>query len=600
MASQANISFEYGSEMEEDENGIGSVNSDSDDSLVMDTDTSEPDVPGRLVVSAKTLKKKRNVWSRDVNSNRRKQGKSYVGSQKGADGKRVKVNREARKIRSGCSEENRCRKSKSLRCGEFTEGIRTKIFKSFMKMSDTQRTTYVATSINIKSTPRTNSPAQRTYYLPLDSVNVPVCGKLFVDTLSIAKSSLSDMFRQNKDPTLKSVRTRPTDERDHNLNDFFASVPLMPGHYNRADSDKKYIQRDIETLNDLYVEYENREKAANRKPYQMTKFCEVFKEKNLSLYQPLRDRCGICLSNELDPDDDYADHRQEVEWHNAYLQKIKRGGKSGNSTVLQMDAEKNLILPKSDAKEAVFKLKVNLHNNSYINITTGDSMTYLFDETEANLKASTHCSTTIDFVQNQADKHPGPKTIYLLSDTCASANRNVYLSSALHELALQLNRDIVQVFYVKGHSFMEIDSIHSLIERKVKKPELFSVDQYAEQIKKARRDPIKVFRCEHAWFRDYSKTKFPSIRPKNFKVMDIKEIRYAKNGLITCRITFDPKVNWIPLYKAKSKEDFQITERPKSFLARLPIAKQKYDDVNSILRVIPEEHRDYYRNLPHS
>lgn len=105
MASQANISFEYGSEMEEDENGIGSVNSDSDDSLVMDTDTSEPDVPGRLVVSAKTLKKKRNVWSRDVNSNRRKQGKSYVGSQKGADGKRVKVDREARKIRSGCSEE---------------------------------------------------------------------------------------------------------------------------------------------------------------------------------------------------------------------------------------------------------------------------------------------------------------------------------------------------------------------------------------------------------------------------------------------------------------------------------------------------------------
>ena len=61
------------------------------------------------------------------------------------------------------------------------------------------------------------------------------------------------------------------------------------------------------------------------------------------------------------------------------------------------------------------------------------------------------------------------KDIAIYSDGCGSQNRNVTLSNALSTLARDKGITIAQNYLEKGHTQMECDSVHSVIERK-KKP----------------------------------------------------------------------------------------------------------------------------------
>lgn len=148
------------------------------------------------------------------------------------------------------------------------------------------------------------------------------------------------------------------------------------------------------------------------------------------------------------------------------------------------------------------------------------------------------------------------------------------MSNALQELAVELGRDVEQVFYITGHSFMEKDGVHSLIEQKVKPQQVFSVEEYIELTKSARKNEIETCCCDHTFFKDYTELKFSSIRPKSFKVKDIKLIRYCKDGVVKCKTSYTPAASWIQSYAAEREEDFDKLERPQAFDSRLPITSK--------------------------
>lgn len=591
----ADFSFNIPSDTESETSNAGG-GSDTEEEMSVDEDC-----PQRIVASVVSLKKKRSAWSRDRNAQRRIAGKSYIGK---TDNGHVSVHRPAKCVGSGCGDKSRCRKSNTLKCAEFSNATRTKLLQHYLGLSVTARQTYLATLINNTSRSdviKGTVPDQRTYYLPMRKTKLIVCAKMFQDTFCVSKASISDMFQgKKKDPLSRPVHVKPRDAKDVALDAFFAGIPLMASHYNRKDSSKLYIQRDITTLAQVYERYVETENAEGRDVFKSSKFNESFHQKNLALYVPLKDRCFVCQANEQEPRPEFEKHRKEVKDQKKYVDAIKKRAKEGKCSLLQMDAQANQLLPKSDSKAAVFKLKMNVHNNTFLNLVTGDCSCFLFDETAANLKASTHITTLVNFILLEAHKNPSSNSVYILSDTCAAANRNVYMGSALHELAMEMGCDIEQVYYISGHSFMEIDAVHSLIERKVKKPEIFCMDDYVSLMEKARpSNPITVYDCPHSTFKDFTTTKFASIRPKNFNVANIKSIRYSKDGIVKCRVSYAKEADWIELYRAENEEDFKSTERPQAFSGRLPIGAKKFKDLISMLEIIPTEHRAYYLNLPH-
>lgn len=55
------------------------------------------------------------------------------------------------------------------------------------------------------------------------------------------------------------------------------------------------------------------------------------------------------------------------------------------------------------------------------------------------------------------------------SDACTAQNRNSILSNALLHLSFKYELSITQKFLEKGHTQMECDSVHSIIELNLKK-----------------------------------------------------------------------------------------------------------------------------------
>lgn len=54
----------------------------------------------------------------------------------------------------------------------------------------------------------------------------------------------------------------------------------------------------------------------------------------------------------------------------------------------------------------------------------------------------------------------------LFSDGCGYENRNTIFSNALLKFAIKQNVTVTQNFFEKGHTQMEVDSVHHTIEMK--------------------------------------------------------------------------------------------------------------------------------------
>ena len=100
-------------------------------------------------------------------------------------------------------------------------------------------------------------------------------------------------------------------------------------------------------------------------------------------------------------------------------------------------------------------------------------------------------------------------TMILYGDGCCYHNRNVSLSSALIHFAVSRRKLIFQKFLEKGHTWMEVESVHSAIEDKLRERQIFWPAEYIDVITAARRDhPYEVKQVDHTVFRDFSKLNF--------------------------------------------------------------------------------------------
>lgn len=89
-----------------------------------------------------------------------------------------------------------------------------------------------------------------------------------------------------------------------------------------------------------------------------------------------------------------------------------------------------------------------------------------FNETQADLSADTFATCLIDYLLEHFEEG---KPIIVWSDGCTSQNRNSILANALLTFSNEKKVEVTQKFLVKGHTQMQVDSIHSLIERRLKK-----------------------------------------------------------------------------------------------------------------------------------
>ena len=294
--------------------------------------------------------------------------------------------------------------------------------------------------------------------------------------------------------------------------EFLESLAKLPSHYCREDSQKLYLETVITSrthLNKAFQEYCD-SKGKLRVSRQV--LLKEMKMQNIATHyiQTKKDQCNVCLGHKYGTvsEQDFREHEKRKEESRQEKKNDKREAEGNDSImVLTVDLQEVLLAPRVFANANYYKTKLCCHDFTIYNVSNRDVMCYFWHEVNGELKSSNFASCILDHLESVVDD--SVSTVILYSDGCCYQNRNVTLPSALIHFAVSRRKTIFQKFLEKGHTWMEVESVHSAIEGKLRGCQIFWPAEYIDVITAARRDhPYEVKQVDHTFFRDFSKLNF--------------------------------------------------------------------------------------------
>lgn len=268
--------------------------------------------------------------------------------------------------------------------------------------------------------------------------------------------------------------------------------------------------------------------------------------------------------------------------------------------VFTMDLEAVLLSPALKASAVYYKTKLAVHNFTLFNLASKSAKCYVWHEGEAGLVGSVFASIVVDFIEGQVNNDV--KEVILYSDGCTYQNRNNVMSNALLKIAVSKQITLYQKFLEKGHTQMECDSMHSCIERVLKKRDIYVPADYLQIFRSARQhpEPYEVVYLDHSFFKDYTKIGgYSSIRPGNMAgdpvVTDVRGLRYSPDGTIAFKTDYQSEWKTLPRH-AKP-----VSLLPNAALQNgcVTIKTTKFIHLQELKKVIPSDHHHFYNSLVH-
>ncbi|XP_050060947.1 uncharacterized protein LOC126551490 [Aphis gossypii] len=333
-------------------------------------------------------------------------------------------------------------------------------------------------------------------------------------------------------------------------------------------------------------------------------FDKVIEEQNIGLFQPKKDACDICTAY-----DTGNLSQEEKETHDSMKKEArmeKEKDKMSENEIFTMDLQSVLLCPKSNVSSLYYKTKLIVHNFTVYDLKRKNGFCFLWNETEGGLSSNEFSSIIIYFLQKYViNSNTGNlNSIILYSDGCTYQNRNTTLSNALLNLSINSNVTIIQKFLQRGHTQMEVDSMHSTIERKVRNRKINVPADYISICKSACiKSPYTVEYLTHDFFKSFSSITFcKSIRPGNKKgdpiVTNLKAIKYEPDRQIKYKLRFTEE-DWSTLKLKNSKQiAVKFDELPQLHNDRLKIKKEKYEHLQQLKLTMEKDYHAFFDNLP--
>lgn len=479
----------------------------------------------------------KNTNKKQENKQKRMNGQKYEGLSRG-----IVCERKPREMKAGCTSKY-CEKCSTRHCSLFSESVRKEIFYRFWQMSWDQKKMYVTDRIECSTKKRTYVENSRrtfskSYYLNKETARLQVCSKMFFSTLGISESGVrkwvnfselhvTQMGPENQTKFRTEAKRNTTqgkryETRLNYLNKWLDAIPKLESHYRRQHTTRLYFQTDFKSYKNVYEVYSKKCESLKENeisPVSFPRFMEVLKKRNYSIFKPRNDMCDTCISYESKniSQEQYESHRKQIDSMREEKLNDIESAKANLCLLLCIDMQAVKLIPQSKANASYYKMKLQVHNFTIYNIVTHQSDNYVWDETEGSLVASTFATILIKYLRNAILDRKNFHHIIIYSDGCFYQNRNVLLSNALISFSVEKNITIEHKYLIVGHTQMECDSTHSLIQRKINNKQINLPSQLVELIKDSRQNPfpLNVHHLEHDYFLDYEAVpkRYSSIRP---------------------------------------------------------------------------------------
>lgn len=335
------------------------------------------------------------------------------------------------------------------------------------------------------------NPRNRTntykYYLEISGQRVLVCQKCFKGTLcesdqffkTVVKKKIEghgaflygDLRGKHRNPR----KLPPAKERE--VIDFINSFPAYESHYTRRDTSRRYLPGDL-SVAELYRLYcENHGHSIS-----VSKFSQIFQTLNLKFKKPKLDTCHKCDKfktkiavtqvESLDAlKSEQADHHHQAE--QSYESKRHDKQKANidvNLKVFCFDLQQCLPTPFLRSSVSFYKRPLWTFNLTVHDCSTNEPFCYMWHEALAKRGGNEIASCLFQHLQSL---QPSVNHVVFYSDCCPGQNKNSFVATMfvifMHLETTGSISIIDHKFMVPGHTHMECDSDHALIERKKKK-----------------------------------------------------------------------------------------------------------------------------------
>lgn len=378
------------------------------------------------------------------------------------------------------------------KCTElFSETVRLELCKEYWGINDFRlQKEYLLKRIIVKlvARPIKNLPPEkqrsssREFGFYKDNKLLKVCKNFFTSTLCISNRPIETAIKninengsfQGSDSRGKTKPANKTSEDKVNeVKEHIESFPKKDSHYCRKDTTRQYLSENL-SISKMYELYETKMKSENKTPVKLNVYKKIFgTEYNLAFYHPKKDQCCLCnrYHRTANPDDalkeEYDDHmkRKEASFVSKDIDK-QRSESDETFLCITMDLQSLLQVPSTSDSLMYYCRKLNLYNLSIYEFKPPENNAHCIIWTELNGKrGSIEIASAINSWIKSIPEKVTEVTIY--SDTCSGQNRNQYMAAFLLYL-VQVSPSLLvieQKYLESGHTFMEVDSMHSAIER---------------------------------------------------------------------------------------------------------------------------------------
>lgn len=578
----------------------------------------------------KVGKRKRNesTWKRNVLKIARNSGKAYEKRSKKAD----KLMREERKIKPPCTE--KCK----LQCfKKISEDQRKALFAEYWNLGDLAKQREYIGNCTTEIKPRyryVREGGQRAprnhnsaFYFNIRDQRVRVCKLFFRNTLDINDRPIRTVLAKKnqvagavmaEDKRGKHGNQPKMDETmKRRIVDHINKIPKIESHYMRAKTTKHFIEGG-RTITDIYNDYVTDCKRENVSFCNFNYFYNIFtNDFNLSFFVPKKDQCGMCVAYENATEEEKATLKAEHDEHlieKTMARKEKESDKEKlkETTLLAVyDLQAVMPLPKGDCSAFYYSSKLNVFNFTIYDLIKKTTECYVWDESNGQRGVNELGSCVLHYLNKKIGTY---KDVIFFSDNCSGQQKNQFMVAAYFYALRKLNlNSITHKFLIKGHTQNEGDSVHSLIERKIKQAvksgPIYTPEGLIALIKTARRtgEPLSVNELSFEDFYDLKRltTDIGPLRigknlenePVKFK--DIKVLRIQKDSpnSFFYKLSYKQESFLEAVVIKKKKTD--VVSLHQAYDKKIKVSDSKKTDLMNLINknFIPKVYKSFYENI---
>lgn len=497
------------------------------------------------------------------------------------------------------------------------------------------RTEYMAKCIEVcrkktsKSSPKKKRNVSFRYFIhSSDLIKHLICKGCFLKTFDESHKyiqTVCEKLRNNGGhlpPRNRRIGKSIPDFKLEEVKAHIACFPCTESHYGRNKTTKKFLNSEL-NLQVLYNSY----KLKTDTPVSKTIFKKVFDTMNLSFKKPSVDTCSKCdrinMKLKYASESQAADLTKSLKEHQeafkaAYEEKKKDkelAQSCDDVMVITFDLQQCLPTPHLQTNVAFYKRQLWTFNLTIHDMKTNKAFCYMWPECEGNRGANDIASCLYDFIINQLPHlNPNAKKLVMYSDSCPGQNKNSIVTTMLMltaKLSPQL-QSIEHKFLVPGHTHMEADTDHALIERKKKHTsmDIHLPRDWYQLVRTASNKTAKftVIEMTHDVFYDFNifSKQYLTLRKTNtanekFLWCDVRSVLYTKENV--SRFSYKEEFKNVEYMtmdcskRGKTYDMITINTVPKAYQSKITISTDKKKDLLDLLCFIHESAHEFYRSL---